>query len=348
MFHKNLQYHRLKNGLSKKHLAELVGVTPMAISHYEAGDRKPDMDTIRALASALGIRVSDFLVSRNENIVFRHGDFRKKSDLPKAQQEYIHACAEEYFSRFMDIVEIISGDVLPPPPLCGALPITGDAEQDAAALRRHLGFSEDGHIDDLLSRLEDKGILLFLHAVEDSSFSGVNGFVNAYPYIMLNAKMTAERNRSTAVHELAHLMFDWNTLPPSLNEEKYATEIGGAFLFPRADVIRELGIRRSSVSVDMTMIAEEYGISMMLLATRAHKCGIITDSTARSFFIKASRIGWRTDEPSRIPVEEPSLFRQLVFRAVSEEEISIQKGAELLGRSYADVASACGAAEWSL
>ncbi len=41
-------------------------------------------------------------------------------------------------------------------------------------------------------------------------------------------------------------------------------------------------------------------------------------------------MGWHTDEPNWAEAEYPSLFEQLVFRAVTEEEISIQKGAELL------------------
>jgi len=349
MFHKNLQFYRLRKSMTKKQLAEAVGVTPMAISYYESGERKPDMNTIRALAAALDVRVPDFLVSRNENIVFKHGDFRKNSDLSKSQQEYVKACAEEYFSRFLDVVEILGGEILPGAPICGTLPITGDAEQDAAALRCHLGFAADGHIDDLLSRLEDKGILLFLHEVDNDGFSGVNGFVNDRPYIMLNAKMSAERNRSTAVHELAHLMFDWTDISDK-DMEKYATEIGGAFLFPKSDVIRELGIRRTAVSSDMAIIAREYGISMRLLVTRANKCGVISDSAAKSFFIRASQQGWRKHEPSRITKETPNLFSQLVYRAVSEEEISIQKGAELLRQSYADVASvcSCGDSAWNI
>ena len=39
------------------------------------------------------------------------------------------------------------------------------------------------------------------------------------------------------------------------------------------------------------------------------------------------------------------LFSQLVFRAVSENEISVQKGAELLKQSYDYVAARCFAAE---
>ncbi|MCD8018491.1 MAG: hypothetical protein LUF92_02570 [Clostridiales bacterium] len=40
----------------------------------------------------------------------------------------------------------------------------------------------------------------------------------------------------------------------------------------------------------------------------------------------------------RIEREEPTLFLQMVLRAVSENEISVQKGAELLKQPYTFVA----------
>ncbi len=51
------------------------------------------------------------------------------------------------------------------------------------------------------------------------------------------------------------------------------------------------------------------------------------------------------NEPSRIEKEEPMLFQQLVFRAVSESEITVQKGAELLKQSYDFVMGQCFAEE---
>ena len=41
MFEKNLKYYRLKNKMTRKALAEAIGVTPMAISNYESGKRRP-------------------------------------------------------------------------------------------------------------------------------------------------------------------------------------------------------------------------------------------------------------------------------------------------------------------
>ena len=342
MFSKNLKYYRLMKSLSKKELANKVDVTPMAISNYESGNRKPEMDILKKIAEVLEVRIADFLVVRNESIKFCHNEFRKGAALSKEKQELVYESVEEYFSRFMDSVEILGGDVLPNVPQCYTLEITGDAEKDALALRKHLNFAVDGPIDDLIGKLENKGFLIFLHEIEDDKFSGINGFVNDRPYIMLNKNMTAERNRSTLVHELAHLMFNWKAANLNAKEiENYATAIGGAFLFPKVDVVRELGIRRRVVSKDMLMVAVEYGISMMMLVKRAEICNVISESAARSFYFLAAQHGWRKNEPSRIEVEKPLLFEQLVYRAINEDEISIQRGAELLKIPYAQVASKC-------
>lgn len=342
MFSKNLKYYRLMSSLSKKELANKVNVTPMAISNYESGNRIPEMDIMKKIAAVLGVRISDFLIVRNQNIKFCHNEFRKGANLSKEKQELVYESVEEYFSRFMDSVEILGGDVLPTVPQCHALKITYDAEQDALALRQHLNFALDGPIDDLIGKLENKGILIFLKEIDDDKFSGVNGFVNNRPYIMLNKKMTAERNRSTLAHELAHLMFDWNNVELTEKQiEDYATAIGGAFLFPKTDVVRELGIRRRIVSKDMLMVAVEYGISMMMLVKRAEICDVVSESAARNFYFQASQHGWRKNEPSRISEEKPLLFEQLVYRAVNEKEISIQRGAELLKISYAQVKRDC-------
>lgn len=47
----------------------------------------------------------------------------------------------------------------------------------------------------------------------------------------------------------------------------------------------------------------------------------------------------------RIAKEEPTLFLQLVLRAVNENEITVQKGAELLKQPYTVVADQCFAVE---
>ncbi len=130
MFSKNLKYYRLKKNMNKKELASLVGVTPMAISHYENGMRRPGMEVVKALAKALDVRVADFLNSRNKNLVFMHGEFRKGSRLTEKQQEYVRESVEEYMSRFYTIVDILGGEVLPEAPACHGVCLSSNSEDE--------------------------------------------------------------------------------------------------------------------------------------------------------------------------------------------------------------------------
>ena len=336
MFSKNLRYYRLKKGLTKKELAELVHRTPMAITHYENGSRAPSMAILNDLAGALDIRVSDFLANWNNSLSFSHGSFRKNTSLSGSQQEAIQSGVEEYFQRFFSVLDILGGNVLPDAPKCHALTLSKDDEANAQALREHLGFADFGPIYNLTNTLENQ---------DNDKFSGINGLVNHRPYIAVNENMSPERIRSTLVHELAHLYFIW---PESMQEkeiEAKATAIAGAFLFSKHDAIRELGYRRLCVSADMALVAQEYGISMWLLAKRAQLSHIIRKDAEQHFYVKASESGWRKNEPTRIQKERPLLLKQFVYRAIAEGDISIQRGAELLNKSYDEVAAYCSFSE---
>lgn len=341
MFSKNLKYYRLQKNMTKKELASKVDVTPMAISYYESGERRPNMEIIKRLADVLEVRVTDFINSRNTDLVFAHGEFRKNSSMTKTQQEFIRESVEEYLSRFYTAVDILGGEVIPAAPGVHQIKLSGDSERDARQMRHYLRLAESGPVGNLIELLENRGILVYVYELENKDFSGMNGLVNERPYIIVNGTMSPERIRSTVVHEMAHFLFKWDSEMDDKEIERVATAISGAFLFPKDDAIRELGIRRSAITKDMALICKEYGISMYLLVKRAALCGIINQSVEKDFYIRANQIGWRTNEPIRITREEPMLFSQLVFRAVCENEITVQKGAELLKKPYEYVAEHC-------
>lgn len=334
MFSKNLRYYRLKKNMTKSALAKACGVSSMAITNYEKGVRNPDMDTINKLALALDVKIADFLQVRNSSLTFEHKSFRKNYNLSESTKEYIRESVEEYFSRFFNAVECLGGDPLPEPINCHSLKPSGNLADDAKRLRSALGLPVVGPIMGLKAVLENKGILLLEIDVESTKFSGMNGIVNDYPYIVVNRDMTEERIRSTIAHELVHVMFD---IPDDKDEEEYATKISGAFLISKEDLEREIGIRRKAITNDFTFICKEYGVSMLLLTLRAKQAGIISEYVYKDFIIKASKAGWRKNEPRRVDHEELTLFKQLVYRAIAEDSITIQKGAELLHESYNDV-----------
>lgn len=340
MFEKNLKYYRLKMNMTKAALAEACGVSPMAISNYESGKRKPDIAIINKMADVLGVHVVDFLSSRNENLLFKHGEFRKKTVLTKGEQDYVREAVEDYFNRFFTAIGFLGGDPLPAPPKCACLHVSGDYESDAANLRAYFELPKIGPVEDIVALIEKKGFLVLFLDIENDAFSGMNGYVNDYPYIVIRSNMNVMRKRTTIVHELAHILFDWRDV--ALDEEKHSTAIAGAFLITEYDLFRELGQKRSSMTRDMTWVCTEYGISTYLLAKRASQAGILSDGAARDFYIKANKVHWRTDEPEwNIKKEESTLFKQLVLRAVIEEGLGIQRAAELLKVPSADIEKNC-------
>lgn len=341
MLSKNLKYYRLKNNLTKKELAAKVGVTPMAITYYENGERRPGMDVIKALASVLDVHVSDFLSSRNTELVFEHGEFRKASRLTESQQEYIRESVEEYINRFYTVIDALGGDILPPALPCHTVKLTGNPESDASAMRKFIGLAPAGPVSNLARLLEDKGVLVYYCDINDDAFSGMNGLAGSRPYVVVNQNMSAERIRSTIAHEIAHFVFEWPSEMDEASVENLATAISGAFFFPAESAVKELGISRKAVTEDMSLVARDYGISMYMLTKRAELCHIINTSAAKSFYIAANKKGWKKNEPSRIQKEIPQLFSRLVFRAVCEGDISIQKGAELLAQPYTYVEENC-------
>ncbi|MFD9190133.1 helix-turn-helix domain-containing protein [Streptomyces phaeochromogenes] len=52
---------RHERGLSQKRLAASLGVHNTAISAYENGRRRPDVETLATIADTLGVRMDDFV-----------------------------------------------------------------------------------------------------------------------------------------------------------------------------------------------------------------------------------------------------------------------------------------------
>lgn len=57
---------RKKAGLSQAELGDLLGVTQAMISSYEKGVRNPKLETVRKIADALGVYISDLIVDWNQ------------------------------------------------------------------------------------------------------------------------------------------------------------------------------------------------------------------------------------------------------------------------------------------
>jgi hypothetical protein len=95
--------------------------------------------------------------------------------------------------------------------------------------------------------------------------------------------------------------------------------------------------RRDFVIRELIELRARFGVSIMGIMKRAEQLNIIDQRTAKGFWIYTGKMKWRANgEPGIekfVPYndyEKPMRFKQLVWRAVSENVISLSKGAVLL------------------
>lgn len=68
IFSKNLNYYMNKYDITQAALAKKIGVSPATISNWCNGIKLPRMDKVDALANYFGIRRSDLMVEKNEQL----------------------------------------------------------------------------------------------------------------------------------------------------------------------------------------------------------------------------------------------------------------------------------------
>jgi len=87
---KNLRRLRLAQGLSLQDLGDILGVTSSAVSSWELGHKKPRHDTIKKLASYLGVSV-DYLIGRST------------LQDEKQKREIVSQLANEIYERYLRV-----------------------------------------------------------------------------------------------------------------------------------------------------------------------------------------------------------------------------------------------------
>ena len=337
MIGRNIKYYRLMKGISQEELALNVGLNKMTVSNYENDKRNPEMATIQKIAKALDVSLAALLSQQDQQLNIQHGAFRKQSSIKQGTQELILGKLDRYLGRLFNVISILGDTVLAPCPLIDRKNITSN-EEAGQYLRHILELPSTGPIGNITDILENKGFIICPVEMEERGFSGNSGIVNGRFYIAVNTTMPAERQRFTLVHELAHLVFLFND---DEDEEKRVDGIAGAFLLPERDIKRELGPKRTNIISDLAIIQKEYGVSFSSIVVRAYQTDILNKTHYESMMKWLNKNGLLHNAPSFAEAEKTHLLEQLTLRAVSEDEITVSKAAELLERPFLDVRQMC-------
>ena len=334
MFSERLRLARKRSGLSLRALSSAMDglVSAQAIGKYERAEMMPSSTVAIALADALEVTPS-YLLSPS-SVSLESVEFRKLSSSRARERAAVEAEVLDHVDRYLQIEEILGIDNTGQDMPDGApysIQSMEDAEEAATWLRAawNLGSAP---IQNMTELLEERGIKVFKLDLPER-VDGLSCRVHRLdgddvPVVVCSTGKSVERQRFTIAHELGHMVLD---IPSTIPEEKAYHRFAGAFLAPRAEIIREVGRRRHNFGfAELIEIKRMFGISAAALVMRMRDLGIINEATLRTIF-RGIGSSWRSEEPHPLDREElPTRFRRLCLRALAENEISDTKAAELL------------------
>ncbi|GHF14687.1 transcriptional regulator [Kordiimonas sediminis] len=320
-----LKLARERRGLTKRILAESVGLSVRALSNYENKlDYDPKQETVASLAEALNFPVEFFYGESVDTPTIETASFRSMYSLQANKKHKVFAAGALAFalSELLDKLYTLPTEDLPD--------FAGEEPEDAAqSLRVYWGLG-DKPISNMMHLLEAKGVRIFSLMEDSKRVSAYSQWHNETPYIFLNNNKSAEHSRFTLAHELGHLVLHRELLSDDIDLrtiEREADAFASAFLMPRSDVYARAKNILSRTQI--IKIKKRWGVSAVGLAVRLHKLGLLTDWHYQRLMVNMSKAGDRTKEPDGLPMEISLLFRK-IFASMSEERVTRQELAEKL------------------
>ncbi|RIV44675.1 helix-turn-helix domain-containing protein [Flagellimonas pelagia] len=337
LFSKRLKNARLLSAMSQDNLVKAMGdiVSKNAISKYEKGEMMPNSATLIQLAKALNVKPDYFFRPLGAEI--EKIEFRKRSILGVKKTNAIKQQVAESVERYLEIEDLLQIKSAFVNPIKNVLISTvPDIENAVNALLKawKLGINA---LPNVIEILEDKEIKV-IELDADLAFDGLSGWADgSVPIIVINKNYSIERKRFTALHELGHILLNFSEALSEKEIERLCHAFAGAMLIPYETFITELGSKkRKGISIpELISIKETYGISIQAIMARAKNLEIIDEHRYVKFrkYISANReeegLGQYKGK------EHSDRFMQLVYRAASEEIISLSKAANLSNEKLA-------------
>jgi Zn-dependent peptidase ImmA (M78 family)/transcriptional regulator with XRE-family HTH domain len=333
---KRLKSARLMAGLSLRELSEKIGnaVSYNAIAKYEKAEMMPDSKVLLVLSRALHVKPDYFF--RPYSVEIQDIAFRKRKKLGVKKVNSLKEEITDSISRYVEIEQLLNIETAFHNPIRDLL-IT-DGEDVESAVNQLIAYWKIGinAIPNVIDLLEDKEIKV-VEIDAPLEFDGMSGWADQQiPIIVVNKNYENERKRFTALHELGHILLNFNTKLTEKEQEKLCHRFAGSLLIPKETFLSELGVKRNTISkAELINLKETYGFSIQAIMARARDLEVISPYYYQQFCIQIS--GNRVEENLGhfVGKERSDRFRNLVFRAASEEIISMSKAANLCNQKLA-------------
>ncbi|RJQ83387.1 ImmA/IrrE family metallo-endopeptidase [Pseudonocardiaceae bacterium YIM PH 21723] len=342
-------------GMTKKRLAEELGVTPAAVSQYEMGTHRPRPDLLLRLAEVLDVPLTFFLAGRPyARLDPSAAHFRslrstrayqraKAVALTEQAWELTYALEKRVRLPLVDLPGFAGGEVHP------GTELPSDPTGAARALRVAWGLGT-GPITHLIRRLEAHGVVV-LTPQRDKDLQSVDAFSTSIlprPVIVLTPNRTDDvyRHRFSAAHELGHLVLHGDATPGDILQEREADAFAAEFLTPRESIAPELPARMDLQK--LSQLRSTWGVSVHSLLYRCRELGLLSDSAASRAYQRLHALqgqpGFASDPLAGYPGEQPALLAQ-AFALASDHGLTITDLADELAWTVPNVRQMLGAEE---
>ncbi|WP_298144067.1 XRE family transcriptional regulator [Flavobacterium sp.] len=326
---------RALKGLSQQELADMIGVSKQMISKYEKGESIPSSSNLLKLGKSLKVKIDYFF--KPSKIELGVLNFRKKSSFSNKKQKSLEQLIKLNLENYLEIESLLQIDYSFKNFIKNEkVTSIEDIEKIVLTLRNVWEIGLDP-IHNIIQLLEDNEIKVIELFDVDDNFDGLATFVNdKFPVIVVNGNFPVERKRFTLLHELGHLLLNI----PECNlkdEENYCNKFASEFLFPKKLVIKEFGVKRDLISLnELIEVQRKYGMSIQAIIYRLVDAGIFTENRKIDFYKKINfnpSLKREVNLPRFPTPEKSNRFEQLVYRALSQEIISISKASSLLNQN---------------
>jgi Zn-dependent peptidase ImmA (M78 family)/DNA-binding XRE family transcriptional regulator len=300
---------RQRRSVSKKDLADMIGVAPNTILRYENGAFQVPRDMLEKIAQALEFPVEffcgdDLIELRRDNASFR-------GMASKSLRTMDAALASGVIAFLLD--DWIARQFSRPEP--NTLDLQHEDPVAAAMLIRQYWRLGDKPIQNMIFLLEANGIRVFSLAETTNDIDAFSLWRDGIPYVFLNRYKSPERSRFDAAHELGHLCLHKHGGAGSErkgdNIEREANSFAGAFLMPENDV-RAICSRPIYSVDDIKNYKRRWLVAASALNYRLRELNIISDGKCKSNYVEMSRRGWLKNEPESIRREQSAILQDIV------------------------------------
>lgn len=323
---------RESKGYGQIQLAEAVGVTQAHISKLEHGLGRPSEELLESIAVVLGFKTSFFSWKdrvEDGSCVYH----RKRQSL--TSQDYCRLRANLNITR-MQVERLLMNTEVTSTGFHAMDPeFYGGSAEEVAERIRTVWKLPSGPVPNLTNLVENKGAVIVSFSLGIEKLDAMSQWLDGRPpFLFVNSDVPGDRARFTLAHEVGHLIMHRSSIEPDI--EKQADQFAASFLLPAKEFSESVGEFSFKRLISLKPI---WKVSIAAMIRRCHSLEIISDGQQKSAFVQYAKAGFRKREPYPLPVEVPSLCREILELHKKQLGYSDSDLGDLLGLPKAEVYS---------